>query len=267
MRKRLFLALAALASLTVQVQAESIPIDETHFPDAAFRQFVLTEMKYHKSNGTWALVGTDGMLSDYERKRVVTIGIPDGCQSAEGIQYFAKSETGTWGMKVWVESDDLKTLDLSGMDVTSVKADGHKLETLNLAGCTKLTEVECQLNQLTTLNVEGCTKLEELKCYENQITALNLAQMQELRYLDCHENQLTGLNINSPALQKIDCSHNPLQWLFLPNIDYSINGYWTDLDCSDTQLSSLDLRDNRYNSVDCSNSPILGIEWSSAGNG
>ena len=267
MRKRLFLALAALASLTVQVQAESIPIDETHFPDAAFRQFVLTEMKYHKSNGTWALVGTDGMLSDYERKRVVTIGIPDGCKSAEGIKYFAKSETGTWGMKVWVESDDLKTLDLSGMDVTSVKADGHKLETLNLAGCTKLTEVECQLNQLTTLNVEGCTKLEELKCYENQITALNLAQMLELRYLDCHENQLTGLNINSPALQKIDCSHNPLQWLFLPNIDYSINGYWTDLDCSDTQLSSLDLRDNRYNCVDCSNSPILGIEWSSAGNG
>ncbi len=267
MRKRLFLALAALASLTVQVQAESIPIDETHFPDAAFRQFVLTEMKYHKSDGRWALVGEDGLLSDYERKRVVTIGIPDGCKSAEGIKYFAKSETGTWGMKVWVESDDLKTLDLSGMDVTSVKADGHKLETLNLAGCTKLTEVECQLNQLTTLNVEGCTKLEELKCYENQIAALNLAQMLELRYLDCHENQLTGLNINSPALQKIDCSHNPLQWLFLPSIDYSINGYWTDLDCSDTQLSSLDLRDNRYNHVDCSNSPILGIEWSSAGNG
>ncbi len=266
MKKTVLTALAALA-FTPLLRAESIPIDEAHFPDAAFRQYVLTEMKYHKSNGSWALVGTDGMLSDYERKRVVTIGIPDGCKSAEGIQYFAKSETGTWGMKVWVESDDLKTLDLSGMDVTSVKADGHKLETLNLAGCTKLTEVECQMNRLTTLNVEGCTKLEELKCYENQITALNLAQMQELRYLDCHDNQLTGLNINSPALQKIDCSHNPLQWLFLPNIDYSINGYWMDLDCSDTQLSSLDLRDNRYNSVDCSNSPILGIEWSSAGNG
>ncbi|MBQ8127408.1 MAG: hypothetical protein IJ176_03310 [Prevotella sp.] len=266
MKKLVLTALAALA-FTPLLRAESIPIDEAHFPDAAFRQFVLTEMKYHKSNGTWALVGEDGMLSDYERKRVVTIGIPDGCKSAEGIKYFAKSETGTWGMKVWVESDDLKTLDLSGMDVTSVKADGHKLETLNLAGCTKLTEVECQMNRLTTLNVEGCTKLSELKCYENQITALNLAQMQELRYLDCHDNQLTGLNINSPALQKIDCSHNPLQWLFLPNIDYSINGYWTDLDCSDTQLSSLDLRDNRYNSVDCSNSPILGIEWSSAGNG
>ena len=101
MRKRLFLALAALASLTVQVQAESIPIDETHFPDAAFRQFVLTEMKYHKSDGRWALVGEDGLLSDYERKRVVTIGIPDGCKNAEGIKYFAKSETGTWGMKVW----------------------------------------------------------------------------------------------------------------------------------------------------------------------
>ena len=266
MKKTVLTALVALA-FTPLLRAESIPIDEAHFPDAAFRQYVLTEMKYHKSNGSWALVGTDGMLSDYERKRVVTIGIPDGCKSAEGIQYFAKSETGTWGMKVWVESDDLKTLDLSGMDVTSVKADGHKLETLNLAGCTKLTEVECQLNQLTTLNVEGCTKLSELKCYENQITALNVAQMQELRYLDCHENQLTGLNINSPALQKIDCSHNPMTYLFLPVIDYGTSAYMTELDCSYTQIPSLDLRDNRYNSVNCSNSPITGIEWSKAGNG
>lgn len=263
MKARLFTLALAIAATALTAHAESIPIDEAHFPDAAFRNYVLTEMKYHKSDGTWALVGTDGQLSDYERKRVAWIYLPDGCQSAEGIQYFAKSETGTWGLDIYVKSDDLKTLDLSGMDVTTVNAANHKLVTLNLAGCTKLTSVECPMNTLTTLNVEGCTKLESLMCYENQITALNVAQMLELRYLDCHENQLTGLNITSPALQKIDCSQNPLEWLFLPNTDYGA----TMLDCSDTQLSSLDLRDNRYNHVDCSNSPILGIEWSSAGNG
>lgn len=263
MKARLFTLALAIAATALTAHAESIPIDEAHFPDAAFRNYVLTEMKYHKSDGTWALVGTDGQLSDYERKRVAWIYLPDGCQSAEGIQYFAKSETGTWGLDIYVKSDDLKTLDLSGMDVTTVNAANHKLVTLNLAGCTKLTSVECPMNTLTTLNVEGCTKLESLMCYENQITALNVAQMLELRYLDCHENQLTGLNITSPALQKIDCSHNPLEWLFLPNTDYGA----TMLDCSDTQLSSLDLRDNHYNHVDCSNSPILGIEWSSVGNG
>ncbi len=268
MKQKLLLALTAITGLAMQVQAESIPIDEAHFPDAAFRNYVLNEMTYHKSNGKWARVGEDGQLSDYERKHVVTIGFPDGCKSAEGIQYFAKSETGGWGLKVYVKSDDLKTLDLSGMDVTKVVAGGHKLESLNLKGCTKLTEVECPMNALTTLNVEGCTELETLKCYDNKITALNLAQSLKLLYLECHKNQLTELNINqltelninSPALEYINCGDNPLQMLFLPNID---KGTSMDLYCANTQIPTLDLRDNKYTYVDCSGSPITGIEWSS----
>lgn len=267
MKARLFTLALAIAATALTAHAESIPIDEAHFPDAAFRNYVLTEMKYHKSDGSWALVGTDGQLSDYERKRVAWIYLPDGCQSAEGIQYFAKSETGTWGLDIYVKSDDLKTLDLSGMDVTKVIAGNHKLETLNVAGCTKLETLECPKNSLTTLNVEGCTKLTTVECYENQITALNVGALTSLRMLDCHENSITGLNINSPALQNLNCSHNPMTYLFLPVIDYGTSTYMTELDCSYTQIPSLDLRDNRYSNVNCSNSPITGIEWSKAGNG
>ena len=267
MKARLFTLALAIAATALTAHAESIPIDEAHFPDPVFRNFVLTEMKYHKSNGSWALVGADGQLSDYERKNVVTIELPDGCQSAEGIKYFAKSETGTWGLKIYVKSDDLKTLDLSGMDVTKVIAGNHKLETLNVAVCTKLETLECPKNRLTTLNVEGCTKLTTVECYENQITALNVGALTSLRMLDCHENSITGLNINSPALQNLNCSHNPMTYLFLPVIDYGTSTYMTELDCSYTQIPSLDLRDNRYSNVNCSNSPITGIEWSKAGNG
>lgn len=104
----------ALAGLTANVSifAESIPIDEAHFPDPVFRNYILNTMEYHKSDGRWDLVGADGKLSDYERKRVVTILLNTGCQSVEGIRYFAKSETGTWGLKIKVYSNDLTTLDL-----------------------------------------------------------------------------------------------------------------------------------------------------------
>ncbi|MBQ9646577.1 MAG: hypothetical protein IJV24_09560 [Prevotella sp.] len=265
MMKKILLAIAALTCFCMQMQAETIPIDAEHFPDSVFRNYVLTQMQYMKSITVQPLVGEDGKLSDYERKHVKQIIIPEGCKSVEGIQYFSECEVEHQHIRLY--STDLTTLDLSGMQMSDFYAEGMRLESLNLQGCEKLEVLFCQQNRLTTLNLQGCTSLRSIKCYDNQLTSLNLSRATALKYLHCHNNQIEILSITSPSIQTINCSYNPLTALFLPTITYNATTLLTDLDCRHTQLTTLDLGDNRYNRVECSSSPINGITWSSAGNG
>ncbi len=255
MKKRLVAFVLALAGLTANVSifAESIPIDEAHFPDPVFRNYILNTMEYHKSDGRWDLVGADGKLSDYERKRVVTILLNTGCQSVEGIRYFAKSETGTWGLKIKVYSNDLTTLDLSGMDVTEVEAVGRQLESLNLSGCAKLKSVKCNESQLTSLNLSGCVKLESVDCRENKLTSLNVSGCTELTTLTCQQNQLTNLNVRGcTALTTLHCSQNQLTSLYTGD-----SMLLQDLDCSSNQIDALNVTTPRLKVLRCNDNPLL----------
>ncbi|MDR0814967.1 MAG: hypothetical protein LBN37_04345 [Bacteroidales bacterium] len=46
---------------------------------------------------------------------------------------------------------------------------------LNLNGCTELTDLNCGVNQLTALDVSNNTALGYLECYGNQLTALDVS--------------------------------------------------------------------------------------------
>ena len=250
MKMRLLTILLALVGLTANVStyAEDIPIDEAHFPDEVFRDFIRFKMTYRKSDGSTTLAGADGKLSEYERKHVVNINLNEGCASAEGIKYFSQNEC-EQGQRITVFSTQLKTLDLSGMEVTEVDALGFHLESLNVSECTKLTKLNCSNNELTTLNIAGCSALRELFCSGNLFEVLNISSV-------------------SVNITYINCSDNPkLEWLFLPNINYAGSSVKTYLDCSNTAIHTLDLRDNMYRYINCSKSSVTGVEWSPAGNG
>lgn len=250
MKMRLLTILLALVGLTANVStyAEDIPIDEAHFPDEVFRDFIRFKMTYRKSNGSMSLAGADGKLSEYERKHVEDINLYEGCTTAEGIKYFSQNEC-EQGQRITVFSTKLETLDLSGMEVTEVDALGFKMKSLNVSDCTKLTKLNCSNNELTTLNIAGCSALRELFCSGNLFEDLNISSV-------------------SVNITYIDCSDNPkLEWLFLPNINYAGSSVKTYLDCSNTAIHTLDLRDNIYRYINCSNSSVTGIEWSPAGNG
>ena len=207
MKRIIFLAIAALTCFCMQMRAEDIPIDAEHFPDPVFRNYVLTQMQYMKSITVQPLVGEDGKLSDYERKHVKLIIIPEGCKSVEGIQYFSQCEVEDQWIHVY--STDLKALDLSGMQMSTFYTEGLQLESLNLQGCEKLEVVHCQQNKLTTLNLQGCTSLLSVKCYDNRLTSLNLGRATVLNYLDCHNNQLTILNTRRPASRPLTVAITP----------------------------------------------------------
>lgn len=112
-----------------------VMVDEKHFPDANFRSYVSST--YDKNS--------DGVLSDAEIAEVTTMDVSEkGISDLTGINFFQY--------------------------LTLLSCYRNQLTTLDVSGCTALTNLYCNYNQLTTLNVSGCTALRYLYCYGNQIS-------------------------------------------------------------------------------------------------
>ncbi len=54
----------------------------------------------------------------------------------------------------------------------------------------------CAGNNLTSLDVSGCTALTELGCWSNNLTSLDVSKNTALTYLDCEDNKLTSSALN-----------------------------------------------------------------------
>ena len=135
-----------------------------------------------------------------------------------------------------------KAEDLSGKDIrnadelkyfTSLKYLStflnKQLISLDLSGCTALTELECYGNQLTTLDVSNNTALESLSCDYNQLTTLDVSNNTALKTLWCPDNQLTSLDLRNNFPERLYttgsliCRKNPLEKIILSQkncVDY-----------------------------------------------
>ena len=135
------------------------------------------------------------------------------------------------------------SLDLSGCaELVYLNFDGDgsgnlNLTSLNVSGCTVLTELYCNYNQLASLNVSGCSALVYLFCQENKLTSLDLSTNTKLEYLNCHNNNLTSLDLSGlTELYIIDCRENKLASLNLSSCTKL-----KELHCYKNQLKELDL--------------------------
>ena len=242
-----------------------VPIDEEHFPDEVFRQFV---SENYDTDG-------DGKLSFTEAEMVQNLSLSSmGIESLEGIKYFfplqyldcswnqlmALDVSGCTALEtLFCFSNLLTALDLSGCTaLDTLNCSSNQLTALDVSGCTALKYLECFSNQLTALDVSGCTALENLDCYENQLTALDVSGCAALVSLDCDENQLTALDVSGcTALKYLDCRDNQLTALDVSGCTaleklYCLRNLLTALDvsgcaaletltCSDNQLTALDV--------------------------
>ncbi len=196
------------STVTVK-KAAPVTIDEEHFPDAAFREFV-TRYDTNKDGTT-----VDGKLSAEE---IVDVTEMD-CQQHQisdlsGIEYFVA----------------LKSLDCSYNPLTS----------LDLRGNTMLTYLACERNQLTSLNVSGNVNLEELWVDGNPLSSLDLSKNNKLTSLSCGRCGLTSLDVSmNPELVDLECVSNKLS-----SLDVSKNAKLQSLACSRNDLAELALDRN-----------------------
>ena len=127
----------------------AIQINETTFPDANFRNFVLKTFD----------TDNDKALSASEIAAVTEIDCSNkSISSLEGIRYFTA----------------LKKLNCSGNDVRKIDVTFLNLTSLNVSKCTSLINLYCNNNKLTSLDLTDCTHLYELYCYNNKLTSLDL---------------------------------------------------------------------------------------------
>ncbi len=128
------------------------------------------------------------------------------------------------------------TITIKG-NISNLYCPGNQLTSLDVSGCTALTELECYSNELTALDVSKNTALTYLNCYDNELTALDASKNMTLTSLSCEYNQLTSLNVNGcTALTYLSCSENQLT-----SLDISKNTALTSLYCYNNQFTAAEM--------------------------
>ena len=236
MRKRkwgvaLLCAALLAALLPAAAQAEGVTIDETNFPDAAFREYV---ERVCDSDG-------NKVLSAEEIGKVESMMLVAGwttvskITSLKGIEYF------TALTELRCSNNALTELDVSkNTALTELRCPYNALTELDVTKNTALTTLDCSDNNLTALNVSQNTALTILLCSRNALTELDVSKNTKLTSLICQNTALTALNVSkNTALTNLDCSHNDLTAL-----DVSQNTALTTLACHHTALTALDVTKN-----------------------
>ena len=276
----ILLGMAAAASTTailttspLAIAEEGIAIDESNFPDANFRQYVLDSID---SN-------SDSFLSTAEAEAVEKIDVSEKAISdLTGIGFFSKlkelfcynsfDETdasnhltaldlsqNTELVRLACGQNEITSLDLSHnvnlenlhcgnnqlstIDVSHqpklwrLYCNGNQLTTIDVSHNPELTELRCFENQIASLDLKTCTKLEILYCYSNNLTSLDLTGCTQLVELWCHNNNLTSLDVTScPKLEKLYCYSNNLT-----SLDVTSCPKLEILSCFNNNLASLNV--------------------------
>ena len=211
MKKNFILLLMAMLSMTVMLRADNgftlWAIDEAHFPDPLFRQWVAAQ------DGN-----NDGFLSLYEAKLVQTIDLSDarwsGITSVGGIEYF----------------DALTSVNLSGTSIT----------TLGMSFAPSLHELYCRDTQIIWLNLSENKGMSNLDCCNTPLATLLLPTVenpnsQGFAFLNCKNTRLASVNLPDNKYGNVwfDHSSNLADITFGTNADVSM------LSCSNTALTSL----------------------------
>jgi len=234
----LFFALlcAIFAMSAINAQAK-VKIDETNFPDSAFRAYVST---------TTCDADQDGYLDDEEIAQDTIMylnngGAGLGIKNLKGIEYFTKLQGVVLNNNPITDASTLKQctlltqvvaqylpelteLDMSGhpslMQITT-KCDSA-LQRLDLSNCPALYQIITESDtSLTYLNLTGCTAMKKVNLYHNTnlptITGISdcknivtfYAQSSGLTgHLDLSNNtSMTDLKINPAKLESIDLSN------------------------------------------------------------
>jgi len=243
--------LALLLTLLAAVAWADVPIDQAHFPDAAFRAF-LKDPSIDQNE--------DGILSEDEIEACTSIWCGNrGISDLTGIQIFVNLQS------LSCASNQLTSLDVrENTQLTYLGCDSNRLTELDLSRNKKLEELFCENNRLTELDLRKNPNLTYVSCYSNRLTALDLSRNTKLEELDCGSNRLTALNLSrNTKLEELYCGSNRLT-----ELDVSRNTALKRFFCYSNRLTSLDVSgnaaliylacsENRLTELDILNNPAL----------
>ena len=236
-------------------------INEVTFPDAEFRNHILTGSHYvwDENNNQIEIVydaNKDGKLSESEVANVKQHLVAEmPIYDLTGIEYFTSIIELACQWTQISELDLSKNTELQILNCYRTNLQG----TLDLSNNTKLEGVSCgRNNELTGIDVSGCkelnsidfvnsgveyidlsdnTKLESLSCADTPIKELDLRNNTELIILTCYNTDLTGIDLSKNSkLESLDCSVNDIE-----EIDLSNNLELVSVNLGETLVKGIDL--------------------------
>lgn len=209
------------------ITSQNIAIDETNFPDDAFRQYVADNFD----------TDPDNILSPSEIANAVQIDFEwnETVSKLQGLEHFT----------------NLEVLNCAGTGISELDVSSNK----------NLKELNCTYTSLTSLNVKQNQALELLECYETSIAELDVTENAALIRLDCnntpieildvtHNPELFALNCEDTLVDELDISKNPkLYEVYITNtpiktMNYSYNPELVHIRISGTEMTSLDVSHN-----------------------
>ena len=162
-------------------ETEDIAINETNFPDANFRNYLLGQS-----------FGSDGVITVDEIANIKYFELRDmNIQSLEGIKYFT--------------------------ELTSLDCAMNNLDSLNVSVYPKLQYLVCFSNKITKLIVSGCSKLYMLNCNTNQLTLLDVSGCTALTTIGCFSNMLSGAAMDAFIATLPTVNNRPLNVIYYEN--------------------------------------------------
>lgn len=202
---------------------DNIPVDEEHFPDKAFRDWILKQ-PFCKDG----VLTPENLNREWESKTIAVNG--KGIKDLTGIEYFtglesllcsdnniSKLDLSKNGALILLYCNNTALTELDLRKNTSLEylsCYNNRLTSLDVSGLTSLSELECANNSLSILELSSNSNLVSLCCSNNNLTDLDLSHNSELQYLYCNENELTSLDISGcKDLERIDCRKNALSSL------------------------------------------------------
>ena len=110
--------------------------------------------------------------------------------------------------------DKIQTLKVAGLSkLQKLKCDLNAITELNLSGLANLQTVNCGNNKLVVLTLTGCANLQRLNFNGNSLGEIDLRGLSSLKYLECFFNNLKQIDVSqNPNLQEIKCEYNFLSF-------------------------------------------------------
>ena len=167
-----------------------VKINETTFPDKAFREYVQKEFDKDGS----------GTLDSAEIKSTTGIFANElGISSMKGLEYFTELTT------LQCLNNSLKQLDVTrNTKLVIFSFWGNQISSIDLSNNTKLESLGCGNNKLTSLDVSHNPRLKVLQFSNNQVTKLDLSHTPDLESLWCDQNKIKTLDVRKcPTLNRI----------------------------------------------------------------
>ena len=176
--------------LALTADVSPIRLNSENIPDEALRAYIAERFDRN----------SDGILNAQEIDDVRQIKAEDlHISDLTGLDLFPRLHT------LWVDDNDLTTLDLSGItSLREVTARNNNITSVDLSGMTGLQKIDLDHNHLSSIDLSGLDNLTSLGLGDNDLSSFD-ARGLGLQALDLRSCEyLTDLKVGSDALTSLD---------------------------------------------------------------